>query len=93
VSSLVLVVLLAFVAPVAAKPTPAQKCTSAKVKAAAKGVAATLACHAKAAGKGTSVDAACVAKAEGTARATTEPGRRGAGATPPRPAKRVHGAA
>jgi hypothetical protein len=62
----ILVVLLGFGAPVAAKPTPAQKCTSAKGKAAAKAVAATLVCHARAAGKGTPVDAACVAKAEGT---------------------------
>ena len=49
--------------PAAAKPTPAQKCTGAKMKAAAKKVTAKLACYAKAASKTLPVDDACLGKA------------------------------
>jgi plastocyanin len=52
--------------PAAAKPTPAQKCTGAKMKAAAKKVASTLACYAKAASKNVQVDTVCLGNA-GTA--------------------------
>ena len=52
--------------PAAAKPTPAQKCTGAKMKAAAKKVTAKLACYAKAASKTLPVDDACLSKAETT---------------------------
>ena len=52
--------------PAAAKPTPAQKCTGAKMKAAAKKVASTLACDAKAASKNVQVDTVCLGNA-GTA--------------------------
>src|SRR5215468_1084171 len=50
--------------PVAAKPTPAQKCTAAKLKAAAKKLSAKLACYAKAASKNAPVDDGCLGKAE-----------------------------
>jgi hypothetical protein len=50
--------------PVTARPTPAQKCTSAKAKAAAREAAAKLGCHAKAASRGAVVDAGCLAEAE-----------------------------
>ena len=50
--------------PVAAKPTPTQKCTAAKMKAAAKKVAGKLACYAKGASKNLPVDDACLGKAE-----------------------------
>jgi plastocyanin len=50
----------------AAKPTPAQKCTGAKMKAAAKKVSGKLACYAKAASKNVPVDDACLGKAETT---------------------------
>ncbi len=50
--------------PVAAKPTPTQKCTAAKVKAAAKKLSAKLACYAKAATKNAPVDDECLGKAE-----------------------------
>jgi plastocyanin len=52
--------------PADAKPTPAQKCTGAKMKAAAKKVSAKLACYAKAASKNLPVDDACLGKAETT---------------------------
>jgi plastocyanin len=52
--------------PAAAKPTPAQKCTGGKMKAAAKKVAGKLACYAKAASKNLPVDDACLGKAETT---------------------------
>jgi plastocyanin len=52
--------------PAAAKPTPAQKCTGAKMKAAAKKVSGKLACYAKAASKNLPVDSACLDNA-GTA--------------------------
>jgi plastocyanin len=51
-------------APVTAKPTPAAKCLSAKLKAVAKKTTAKLACEAKAVQKGRPVDAACLGKAE-----------------------------
>jgi len=49
--------------PAAAKPTLAQKCTGAKMKAAAKKVAGEFACYAKAASKNLPVDGACLMKA------------------------------
>src|SRR5262245_65902558 len=52
--------------PAAAKPTPAQKCTGAKMKAAAKKVSGKLVCYAKAASKKLPVDDACLGKAETT---------------------------
>jgi plastocyanin len=52
--------------PAAAKPTPAQKCTGAKMKAAAKKVASELGCYAKAASKNVQVDSVCLGNA-GTA--------------------------
>src|SRR5262249_17597646 len=47
-----------------AKPTPAQKCTAAKLKASAKKLSAKLACYAKAAAKNAPVDGECTGKAE-----------------------------
>lgn len=47
-----------------AAATPAQKCASAKLKAAATRAATKLNCHAKAALGGSSVDAQCLAKAD-----------------------------
>jgi plastocyanin len=52
--------------PAAAKHTPAQKCTGAKMKAAAKKVSGKLACYAKAASKSLPVDDACLSKGETT---------------------------
>jgi hypothetical protein len=60
-----LVVSLAVAASVAlAGPTPAQKCTAAKLKATGKKASAKLKCHEKAVLKGLAVDPACLAKAE-----------------------------
>ena len=50
--------------PAAAKPTPAQKCTAAKLKASAKKLSAKLACYAKAASKNAPVDDGCLGTAE-----------------------------
>ena len=50
-------------APAEAKPTPAEKCLSAKLTAAAKKTNAKLACHAKAASKQLPVDPQCLEKA------------------------------
>ncbi len=50
--------------PAIAKPTPAQKCTSAKLKAAAKKATVKLACHARAASKRRRVDGDCLGRAE-----------------------------
>ena len=62
--SLLAIVAQLTAAPAAAKTTPEQKCTDAKLKAAAKKGAAKLLCHAKAAAKSVSVDINCLGKAE-----------------------------
>ncbi len=49
---------------VAAADPAAQRCTSAKLKAAGKNAAAKLGCHARAASKGVPVDGECVARAD-----------------------------
>jgi hypothetical protein len=62
---LILVASLAVAASVAqAGPTPAQKCTAAKLKATGKKASAKLKCHERAVLKGLAVDAACLTKAE-----------------------------
>ena|SRR5689334_11786227 len=47
------------------KPTPAQQCSAAKIKAMSKKAASLFACYGKAAIAGGTVDAGCVAKASG----------------------------
>lgn len=47
------------------KPTPAQKCAAAKMKAMSKKTSGLFACYAKAAASGAAVDAGCVAKVSG----------------------------
>jgi plastocyanin len=60
------VLVLGAAAPVTAKtkPTAAEKCTAAKLKASAKKLSAKLACYAKAAAKNAPVDDECIGKAE-----------------------------
>src|SRR4029453_18441008 len=65
--------------PAAAKPTPAAKCLSAKLKAGAKKAVVKGGCHAKAAKKGKPLDPACLDKAEAAfakaiAKAEAKPG-------------------
>jgi hypothetical protein len=65
VVALALVAFVAAAASVAqAGPTPAQKCTAAKIKAASKKAAATLKCQQKAILKGIAVDQPCLDKAQ-----------------------------
>src|SRR5262245_48985317 len=63
ISLAVVIAMLVVAGPAAAKPTPAAKCLSAKLKAAAKQEVVKVGCHAKAAKKQTPLDAACLAKA------------------------------
>lgn len=63
-AALVLVAFVAVAASVAqAGPTPAQKCTGAKIKAASKKAAARLKCHEKATLKDVEVDQTCLQRA------------------------------
>ncbi len=58
-------VLVAVAVPAVAATDPGLKCLASKLKAAAKGAAGGLVCHAKAAKSGAAVEAACLGKAEG----------------------------
>jgi len=59
----VAVMVVAFGAPALGKPTPAQKCAAAKLKAAANKLAPKLACHQKALAHGATVSGTCLAHA------------------------------
>ncbi len=65
VVSLAIVLAIAPGAVAKGKPTPAQKCSAAKIKAMSKKATSLFACYAKASLGGGTVDAGCVAKASG----------------------------